>query len=56
VRATDIARVMEYMREGREGGGQGLMGIDMKGDVKPGMESFSYDTFRSLTPTQPHQR
>jgi hypothetical protein len=56
VPATDIARVMEYMREGREGGGQGLMGIDMKGDVKPGMESFSYNTLRSLTPTQPHQR
>jgi hypothetical protein len=37
VPATDIARVMEYMREGREGSGQGSMGIDMTGDVKQGM-------------------
>jgi len=36
VPATEIARVMEWMRDGGDTSSQGLVGTDVKVDVKPG--------------------
>lgn len=46
VPATEIARVMEWMRDGRDTSSQGLVDTDVKADVKPGTPS-SYNSIHS---------